>query len=68
MTGKENRDPFIMTRKRRDYSQKDEYPMARVNKATYDALQRVAIESESSMSEVTRKAVAFAMDRLEWCD
>lgn len=68
MAGKVNRDPFIMTRKRVDYQQKTTNPKVSVNRATYEALQRVAVESGLSMSEVTQQAVAFALERLEWCD
>lgn len=68
MANKPNHDPFIMTRKRREYTQNGQTPKISVDRATYDSLQRVAVESGLSLSEITRQAVAFAMERLEWCD
>ena len=64
----ENRDCFIVVRRRKEYSQSGPTPKISVDKATYESLQRVAVESGHSLSEITRQAVAFALERLEWCD
>lgn len=68
MTNKPNRDPFIVTRKRREYTQSGHAPKISVDRETYGALQRVAVESGISMSRITIQAISFALDRLEWCD
>ena len=68
MANKSNRDPFILTRRNRAYTQSGATPKISVDRATYESLQRVAVESGQTLSDVTRQAVAFALDRLEWCD
>lgn len=61
-------EKFIVVRKRKEYTQSGSTPKISVDKATYDALKDVAAESGYSLSEIARQAIAFALDRLEWCD
>ena len=61
-------DSFIVVRKRKEYSQSGPTPKISVDKATYDALKDVAAESGHSLSEIARQAIAFALERLQWCD
>lgn len=62
------RDRFIVVRKRKEYSQTGPTPKISVDKSTYESLQRVAVESGYSLSEIARRAITFALERLEWCD
>lgn len=61
-------DKFILTRKNREYTQSVANPKISVDRATYKALQQVAVESDRSLSDIARQAIAFALERLEWCE
>ena len=59
---------FLLVRKKRAYGTAQSCPKVSVDRATYDKLVQTASESGLTISEITRQAVAFALDRLEWVD
>lgn len=59
---------FILVRKKREYCTNEQYPKIRVDQETYNNLASLAVESGLSMSELTRRAVKFATERLEWAE
>ena len=59
---------FILVRKKREYCTNETYPKIRVDQETYNNLANLAVESCLSMSEVTRRAVRYAIERLEWAE
>lgn len=63
-----SRDPFILTRKRRNYTQSGATPKISIDQGTYQKLQYAAVESGRSISEIARMAIGYAMGRLEWAE
>lgn len=59
---------FILVRVKKAYCTNETYPKIRVDQETYNNLASLAVESGLSMSELTRRAVKFATDRLEWAE
>lgn len=59
---------FILVRKKREYCTNEQYPKIRVDQETYNNLASLAVESGLSMSELTRRTVKFATERLEWAE
>lgn len=59
---------FILVRVKKAYCTNETYPKIRVDQETYNNLANLAVESCLSMSEVTRRAVRYAIDRLEWAE
>lgn len=64
----ENTGKFILVRKKREYCTNEQYPKIRIDQETYNNLANLAVESCLSMSEVTRRAVRYAIERLEWAE
>lgn len=62
------KDPFILTRKKREYAQATKNPKISVDQQTYQALQRVAYETGLSISEISKTAIEFALDRLTYTE
>lgn len=59
---------FILVRKKMEYCTNEQYQKIRVDQETYNNLASLAVESGLSMSELTRRAVKFATERLEWAE
>lgn len=59
---------FILVRVKKAYCTNETYPKIRVDQETYNNLASLAVESGLSMSELTRRAVKFATERLEWAE
>lgn len=60
------KDKFIVTHKNREYTQAGPTPKISIDRATYDALLGVAVETGRSLSEVARMAISFALKRLSY--
>ena len=52
MAKNSSRDPFILTRKRREYTQNGATPKISIEQGTYQKLQYAAVESGRSISEI----------------
>lgn len=59
---------FILTRRRREYKQKDKYPIVRIRGETYQKLQSVALEADRSIMDVADLAIQHALGELKWVE
>ena len=59
---------FILTRRRREYKQKDKYPIVRIRGETHQKLQSVALEADRSIMDVADLAIQHALCELKWVE
>ena len=62
-----NPDKFLLPRKSA-FTQKQDRPLVRTTRETYDVLAQWAVESGYSLSKVLSLAVEFANNRIEFFD
>lgn len=60
--------PFLVTRRKRGYSQDVQHPKISIDKTTYEALQEVAYQSKESISQIAIRAIAYAICNIEYTD
>lgn len=59
---------FILTKKKREWTQQSGFPKVSLSRDVYEALQHVALEADMSLSSVACKAIQHALGELKWVE
>lgn len=61
-------EPFIVIRKKPEYTQVGSNPKISIDKATYIKLSEIAAQSNQSISQIAIKAIEYASKFLKYVD
>lgn len=61
-------EDFVLVRKKKEYRQVQQFPKISIDLGTYRKLQKAAIDSGLSISQIAKQAIDYAFNRVQWVE